>query len=204
LGQSAALYCRVSTADQTCARQERDLKAFAKKAGYKVVGVWKETSSGAKNDRAERKKILALAQAREIDVTLVTELTRWGRSMLDLFHTLQDLQSWDVSLVAQTWLQFDLRSAQGKLIASLMAALAEFERDLLRERVRSGIAAARKRGMVFGRRPGQRIKADRHAPRVLKLVEAGHSYREISHRLSISKNTVLSIVKRDRAAVSAA
>ena len=62
--------------------------------------------------------------------------------MLDLFHTLQDLQAWDVSLVAQTGLQFDLRSAQGKLIASLMAALAEFERDLLRERVRSGIAAA--------------------------------------------------------------
>src|SRR5450631_4127905 len=151
-------------------------------------------------DRAERKKILALAQAREIDVILVTELTRWGRSMLDLFHTLQDLQSWDVSLVAQTGLQFDLRSAQGKLIASLMAALAEFERDLLRERVRSGIAAARKRGVVFGRRPGQRIKADRFAPKVLKLVSEGQSYREISHRLELSKNTVLGIVKRDRAA----
>ena len=54
LGQSAALYCRVSTADQTCARQERDLNAFAKKAGYKIVGVWKETGSGAKDDRAER------------------------------------------------------------------------------------------------------------------------------------------------------
>ena len=80
-----------------------------------------------------------------------------------------------------------------------MAALAEFERDLLRERVRSGIAAARKRGVVFGRRPGQRVKADRHAPRVLKLVAAGQSYREISHRLGISKNTVLDIVKRDRA-----
>ena len=80
LGQSAALYCRVSTADQTCARQERDLRAFAKKAGYKVVGVWKETASGAKQERAERKKVLALAQARKIDVILVTELTRWGRS----------------------------------------------------------------------------------------------------------------------------
>jgi putative DNA-invertase from lambdoid prophage Rac len=154
LGQTAALYCRVSTADQTCARQERDLRAFAKKAGYKIVGVWKETASGAKDDRAERKEVLALAQARKIDVILVTELTRWGRSMLDLFHTLQDLQAWGVSLVAQTGLQFDLRSAQGKLIASLMAALAEFERDLLRERVRSGIAAAQKRGVVFGRRPG--------------------------------------------------
>ena len=119
--------------------------------------------------------------------------------MLDLFHTLQDLQAWGVSLVAQTGLQFDLRSAQGKLIASLMAAFAEFERDLLRERVRSGIAAARQRGVIFGRRPGQRSKADSHAPRVLKLVEAGQSYREISYRLGISKNTVLGIVKRDRA-----
>ena len=63
--------------------------------------------------------------------------------MLDLFHTLQDLQSWNVSLLAQTGLQCDLRSAQGKLIASLMAALAEFERDLLRKRVRCGIAAAK-------------------------------------------------------------
>jgi len=184
LGQTAALYCRVSTADQTCARQERDLRTFAKKAGYKIVGVWKETASGAKDDRAKRKEVLALAQARKVDVILVTELTRWGRSMLDLFHTLHDLQAWDVSLVAQTGLQFDLRSAQGKLIASLMAALAEFERDLLRER----------------RRPGQRVKADRFAPKVLKLVGEGQSYREISHRLGLSKNTVLDIVKRDRAA----
>jgi len=200
LGQSAALYCRVSTADQSCARQERDLKAFAKKAGYKIVGVWKETASGAKDDRKQRKEILGLAQARKIDVILVTELTRWGRSMLDLLHTLQDLQAWNVSLIAQTGLQLDLRSAQGKLIASLMAALAEFERDLLRERVRSGIAAARKRGVVFGRRPGQRVKSDRLAPKVLQLVGAGQSYREISHRLGLSKNTVLGIVQRDRAA----
>ena len=196
----AALYCRVSTSDQTCARQERDLGAFAKKAGYKIAGVWKETASGAKDDRAERKEVLALAQARKIDVILVTEFTRWGRSMLDLFHTLQDLQAWGVSLVAQTGLQFDLHSGQGKLIASLMAALAEFERDLLREWVRSGIAAAQKRGVVFGRRPGQRIKADRFAPNVLKLVSEGQSYREIGHRLGLSKNTVLEIVKRDRAA----
>jgi resolvase-like protein len=94
MGQSAALYCRVSTADQTCARQERDLRAFAKKAGYKVAGVWKETASGTKDERAEREKVLALAQARYIDTILVTELTRWGRSMLHLFHTLQDLQAW--------------------------------------------------------------------------------------------------------------
>ena len=74
LAHAAALYCRVSTADQTCARQEQDLRAFAKKAGYKVVGVWKGIASGAKQE------VLALAQVRKVDVILVTELTRWGRS----------------------------------------------------------------------------------------------------------------------------
>jgi DNA invertase Pin-like site-specific DNA recombinase len=199
LGQKAALYCRVSTADQTCARQEADLRAFAKRRGYVIAGVWKETASGTKNDRVHRKALLALAQSGEIDLILVTELTRWGRSTLDLFHTLNDLQSWGVSLIAQTGLQFDLGTPQGKLIAMMMAALAEFERDLLRERVRSGIAAAQARGIAFGRQPGQRVKADKLAPKVLTLVATGQSYREIGRRLSISKNTVLAIVKRARA-----
>jgi putative DNA-invertase from lambdoid prophage Rac len=79
-----------------------------------------------------------------------------------------------------------------------MAALAEFERDLQRERVRSGIAAAMKRGVIFGRRPGQRIKADRHTPKVLQPVGAGQSYREIGYRLGLGKNTVLDIVERHR------
>jgi putative DNA-invertase from lambdoid prophage Rac len=174
LGQSAALYCRVSTADQTCARQERDFRAFAKKAGYKIVGVWKETASGTKDERWAQSRSRRCPGS-QIDVILATELTRWRRSMLDLFHTLQDLQAWEVSLVSQTGLQFDLRRALAKLIASLMAALAEFERDLLRERMRSGIAAARKRGVVFGCRPGQRVKADRFASKVLNLAGEGQS-----------------------------
>jgi DNA invertase Pin-like site-specific DNA recombinase len=155
LGQLAAICCRVSTSDQDCARQESDLTAFAAKAGYAVAGVWKETASGSKVDRQQRQQVLKLAQARKIDVILVTELTRWGRSTLDLFHTLHDLQSWGVSMIAQTWLQFDLATPQGRLIATLMAGLAEFERDLLRERVRFGVNAAKARGVVFGRCLGQ-------------------------------------------------
>ena len=69
--QRAALYCRVSTADQSCARQERDLAAFAERAGYEVVGTYKETASGVKLDRVERRKVLALVQRREIDAVLV-------------------------------------------------------------------------------------------------------------------------------------
>ena len=78
----------------------------------------------------------------------------------------------------------------------MMAATSRFKRSA-GDRPRA--AAARKRGVVFGRRPGQRIKADRYAPKVLRLVGEGHSYREISHRLGLSKNTVLDIVKRNRA-----
>ena len=70
MGQRVAIYCRVSTADQSCERQERDLTAFAGRAGYKIAGIYKETGSGVKLDRAERKKIMALAQARHIDAIL--------------------------------------------------------------------------------------------------------------------------------------
>jgi len=127
LGQ-VAIYCRVSTDDQSCARQERDLRAFARRAGHHVVGVFKETASGAKNDRAERNKVMALAQAHEIDAILVTELSRWGRSTQDLVQTLDDLHSWKVSVLAQTGLSFDLSTASGKLMRTIMAGLAEFER----------------------------------------------------------------------------
>ena len=154
MGQIAAIYCRVSTSDQDCKRQEMDLIGFAEKAEYEIAGIWKETASGSNDKREKRQQVLALAQARKIDIILVTELTRWGRSTLELFHSLNDLNAWGVSLIAQTGIQFDLSTPQGKLIATLMSGLAEFERDLLRERVRSGIKAAQERGVVFGRRKG--------------------------------------------------
>lgn len=198
LGQKAALYCRVSTSDQSCSRQEWELLEYARKSEFEVVGIWKETASGSKDQRVERKKVMALAQKREIDVILVTELTRWGRSTIDLVQTIHDMQRWNVSLLAQTGLQFEVSTPQGKLIASLMATLAEFERDLLRERIKSGIAAAKARGKVLGRQTGQRPKSDRLAPKVMSLIDEGRSYRFIARELKLSKNTVMNIVQRSR------
>jgi DNA invertase Pin-like site-specific DNA recombinase len=198
LVQRVAIYCRVSTTDQSCERQERDLLEYAAVCGFEVVGVWKETASGIKHNRSERQKVMALAQSHSIDAILVTEMTRWGRSTIDLIETLQSLHSWHVSLIAQTGLQFDLNTPQGRLIAHLMASLAEFERDLVRERVRSGVAAAKARGQKFGRQPGQRLKADKLGPKVLQMVQQGYSYRKIAEILNLSKTTVNDIVKRHR------
>lgn len=198
MGQRAAIYCRVSTADQSCERQERDLTAFAGRAGYSVAGIFKETGSGAKLDRAERRKIMALAQSRQIDVILVTELSRWGRSTIDLLNTLRELESWKCSVIAMNGMTFDLSSPHGRMLATLLSGIAEFERDLISERVKSGHAAAKARGKKLGRQRGQRPKGDRLAPKVLALVAEGRSYRWIARDMAISKNTVADIVKRTR------
>ena len=199
MGQRAAIYCRVSTADQSCERQERDLIAFAGRAGYEVIGLYKETGSGVKLDRAERKKVMALAQKRQIDLILVSELSRWGRSTLDLLNTLRELESRRVSVITLNGLSFDLATPHGRMMATILAGVSEFERDLISERVRSGLAAAKARGKKLGRQIGERPKADRFAGRVLALVAEGRSYRLIGRELGLSKNTVAAIVKRAKA-----
>jgi putative DNA-invertase from lambdoid prophage Rac len=136
--------------------------ARSKRGGFEIVAVHKAQASGVKTDRLARQTVMALAQAREIDAILVTELSRWGRSTIDLIQTLQSLQAWNVSVLVISGLQFDLATLHGKMIASVMAALAEFERGLIRERIKSGIAATKARGKKLGRQPSQR-------PRIARL-----------------------------------
>jgi len=150
-------------------------------------------------DRIERRKVMGLAQRREIDAVLVSELSRWGRSTLDLLHTLKQLEAWRVSVIAMNGLAFDLATPHGRMLATIIAGIAEFERELIQERVRAGLAAAKARGKRLGRQPGQRPKSDRLAPKVLALVGKGRSYRLIGRELGLSKNTVADIVKRARA-----
>jgi DNA invertase Pin-like site-specific DNA recombinase len=140
MGQRVAIYCRVSTDDQSCERQERDLRALAERAGHEVVGVYMEKASGACNDRQERKKVIAMVQARQIDAVLVTEISRWGRSTKDLFETLDELHDRGVSVLPSNGQSFDISSANGRLMRTIISALAEFERGLIKERVKSGLA----------------------------------------------------------------
>jgi DNA invertase Pin-like site-specific DNA recombinase len=189
----AIIYCRVSTTDQDCDRQERDLREFADRAGYEIVEVVRETASGAKDDRAKRKKVMAAAQARKISAVLVTEASRWSRSTIDLLGTLQDLNAWGISLVTLSGISLDLNMPQGKLMATILSAIAEFERDLIRERVKSGIAAARAKGRKFGR---PRVSESAIAL-IRELRAQGKSYSQIAAASGISRTKVSELCRQN-------
>lgn len=190
----AVIYCRVSTNDQNCDRQERDLMELADRAGYEVVGVFKETASGAKDDRALRREVLALAQGRKISAVLVTEASRWSRSTIDLLGTLQSLNAWGTSLVTLTGIGFDLSTPQGKLMAAVISAIAEFERDLIRQRVRSGMAAAAARGQKFGR---PRIP-DSTIAQIYQLRAKGQTYSQIAVASGVSHSKVYDLCRLNK------
>ena len=189
----AIIYCRVSTTDQDCDRQERDLREFADRAGYEIVEVVREIASGAKDDRAKRKKVMAAAQARKISAVLVTEASRWSRSTIDLLGTLQDLNAWGISLVTLSGISLDLNTPQGKLMAAILSAIAEFERDLIRERVKSGIAAARAKGRKFGR---PRVSESAIAL-IRELRAQGKSYSQIAAASGISRTKVSELCRQN-------
>ncbi len=137
--------------DQSCERQVDELIAFAERADYELIGIFKETASGTKDNRKERQKIVELAQARKLEAILVTELSRWGRSTSDLLATLEKLAAWKISVITTNGMTLDLETPQGKMMATVLSGVAQFERDMLSERVKSGLAAATARGKKLGR-----------------------------------------------------
>src|ERR1700677_1785007 len=158
----AGLYARVSTDDQqTIPLQIRALREYAARRGWSIALQVKEVGSGA-SERQLREKLLDAARRRQIDGVLVWRLDRWGRSVADLLSTLQELDHLGVGFVSLTE-ALDLTTPAGRAMAALLAVFAEFERDILRERVRAGFAHARPNGKRLGRPPtaGQQTPQDR-------------------------------------------
>ena len=151
-----------------------------------------EIGSGA-SQREKREQLLEAARRREIDVVLVWRLDRWGRSVTDLLATLQELEHLGVGFVSLTE-ALDLTTPAGRAMAGLLAVFAEFEREILRERVRAGLAHARQNGQRLGRP----VTAALHADQVRKLHRAGTSKSEIARRLAIGRTSVRRILAANR------
>jgi putative DNA-invertase from lambdoid prophage Rac len=185
----AGLYARISTSDQqTIPLQIRALPEYAVRRGWTITLQVKEVGSGA-SQRQLREKLLEAARRREIDVVLVWRLDRWGRSVADLLATLQELKHLGVGFVSLTE-ALDLTTPAGRAMAALLAVFAEFEREILRERVRAGLAHARQNGKKLGRP----ATAPRHASEIRKLHRAGVSKSEIARRLEIGRTSVRRIL----------
>lgn len=185
----AGLYARVSTNDQqTLTMQNRAMREYVARRGWTIAVHVREVNSGTVK-REAREKILEAARRREIDLVLVWRLDRWGRSVTDLLATLQELEHLGVGFVSLTE-ALDLTTPAGRAMAGLLAIFAEFEREILRERTRAGLAHARENGKRLGR-PATAVV---HTAEIRKLHHAGLSKSEIARRLNIGRTSVRRIL----------
>ena len=179
------LYARVSTHDQqTLPMQVEAMRRYAADRGWKVTSELREVGSGVK-DRPQRAALMKAARRREIDAILVWKLDRFGRSLPDLVTTLRELLDLGVAFVSLTE-GFDLTTATGRAMAGMVSVFAEFERELLKERVKAAIAHARVNGTQLGRPPTAATEADR----IRQLYAEGKNKSEIARLLAISRASV--------------
>ena len=172
--------------------QNRAMREYAARRGWTIGMQVKEVGSGA-TQRQLREKLLEAARRREIDVVVVWRLDRWGRSVTDLLATLQELEHLGVAFVSLTE-ALDLTTPAGRAMAGLLAVFAGFEREILGERVRAGLAHARQKG----KRLGRPLTAGLHASQIRKLHRAGLSKSEISRRLNIGRTSVRRILTSEK------
>lgn len=181
----AALYARVSTRDQqTLPMQLKKMRAYAKNRGWSVVTEMEETSSAVKK-REKRDQIILAAKKREIDVILVWKLDRWGRSLISLINELHELNALGVGFVSITE-ALDFTTPSGKAMAGMLAVFAQFERDMLSERVKAGIAHSRAKGKAHGRPKSAALKSDK----VNDLFKQGVNKSQIAKQLGMSRTSV--------------
>lgn len=182
----AGIYARVSTHEQhTLNMQIETMKKYAKARGWQIETEISEIGSGAKDTRPKREELINQAKRRQIDVIVVWKLDRWGRSVNDLFHTLNELSSLGVGFISLTE-ALDLTTATGRAMAGLLAIFAEFEREILRERVKAGISHARQKGKNHGRP----VTIKKYEEEIKKLFANGLSKSEIARKLGIGRTSV--------------
>ena len=177
-------YARVSTQDQQTLALQRDaMAAYAQQRGWSIVATITKVGSGVR-ERRQRDQLMRAARRREIDAIVVWRLDRWGRSVVDLVNTLHELHALGVGFISLHE-ALDFTTPTGRAMASLLAIFAQFEREILRERVKAGIAQARRHGKRHGRPPS----VAHRGPDVQRLATAGLSQSAIARQLGLSRTS---------------
>ena len=187
-----AIYARVSTSDQETGMQESELKEYCERRGWEPILYRDHGQSGAKEDRPALNSLLSDLRKRKIDVILVWSLDRLARSLKQLLTISEECRSLGVDLVSLRQ-NIDTTIASGRLTFSILGAVAEFERELLRERVRSGMAQARRSGKRIGR-PALRHFNSGELERIRSLRREGISIRKLAKDFETTQWTIAKLV----------
>jgi putative DNA-invertase from lambdoid prophage Rac len=188
-----ALYARVSTAgQQSVPAQLEALREYAHRRGWVIAQEVAEVGSGAKA-RPKREALMAAARARTIDAIAVVKLDRWGRSLADLVTSMQELVELKVAFVSIAD-SIDLTTAAGQALAGMLSVFAQFERQLIIERVRSGMNHAKRHGMRSGKAIGRPATVAKRATEIRALAHEGLSMAAIARKLDLGYASVHRVV----------
>jgi len=184
--KTVAIYARVSTDKQKVDMQLSDLREYVKRAGWTIYKEFIDQGYTGKNtSRPAFKEMIGQARQRKFDVLLVWKLDRLGRSLKDLINTLDELGSLGIDFISYDN-KIDTSTPTGKLVFQVIGAVAEFERDIIAERVKAGLNNAKRKGKRLGRPP----VAPHTLQKAKNLRKEGFSYRQIGKRLQISEGVV--------------
>jgi DNA invertase Pin-like site-specific DNA recombinase len=182
--ENAAIYARVSTTDQDCEMQLRDLREYCQRRGWSVVEYVDTGVSGAKISRAQLDRLMKDARQRKIDIVVVWRFDRFARSTKHLLDALEEFKSLGIGFVSHQE-AIDTTSPMGKLLFTIVAAMAEMERAVIVERVRAGMANAKAKGKSIGR-PKKVFRRDV----AIQMRAEGYSWRAISKLLGVPVSTI--------------
>lgn len=184
-----AIYARVSTTDQNCELQLRELREYVTRRGWAPAIEFVDAGvSGAKASRPALDRLMGAAARREFDCVLVWKIDRFGRSVLHLSQQLAALTTYGVRFIAVSQaIDTDASNPSSRLMLTILAGVAEFEREIIRERTLSGVRAAKANGKVLGR-PRRVFRRDE----VVRLRDQdGMSWRAIAKALGLPVSTVV-------------
>jgi DNA invertase Pin-like site-specific DNA recombinase len=180
-----AVYIRVSTGDQNAEMQRNELTEYAQFRKWEVAETYSDAMSGAKDRRPALDRLMGDAKRGKFDVVVVWRFDRFARSTSHLLRALEAFAALGVDFVSLKE-SVDTSTPTGKMIFTVLAAVAELERSTIRERVVAGQKAAKRRGVRFGR-PTVQVDTDR----ALKLRKQGLSWRDVSTKLGVAKDTLI-------------
>jgi DNA invertase Pin-like site-specific DNA recombinase len=180
----AAIYVRISTGDQNPDLQNHELPEYCGRRGWKVAEVYEDRVSGGKDKRSGLDRLTADARRRKFDVVVVWKFDRFARSTSHLLRALEEFSALGIDFVSVTE-AIDTSTPAGKLVFTVLGAVAELERSIIRERVIAGQRAAKRRGVKFGRPV---VAVD--AAQVSRMRNDGLSWRAIATETGIAKDTL--------------